>query len=59
MTAISHAQITPVLATKKSYHATTLVTAALFAVALIIIVGAHAFFGGPGPINPDLVIAYP
>jgi hypothetical protein len=57
---IGHARrITPVLATKKSYDA-ILVSAGLLAVALviIIIIGANAFAGGPGPIDPDLVIAY-
>jgi hypothetical protein len=56
---IGHARrITPVLATKKSYDA-ILVSAGLLAGALVIIIGANAFAGGPGPINPDLVIAYP
>jgi hypothetical protein len=56
--AISHAHITSIHATERLYNAATLVTAALFAAALII-VAAHAFLGGPGPINPDLVLAYP
>jgi hypothetical protein len=57
--AIGHARITPIRVSEKSNDVSILVSAGLLAVALVIILVAGAFSGGPGPINPDLVIAYP
>jgi hypothetical protein len=57
--AIGHAQITPIRGSEKWNDVSILVSAGLLAVALVIILGAGAFSGGAGPINPDLVIAYP
>jgi hypothetical protein len=57
--AVGHAQIASIRNPDKSHDATILVSAGLLAIALVIILGAKTFPGSPGPINPDLVIAYP
>jgi hypothetical protein len=57
--AVGNAQITSIRAWKKSYDAAVLVSFALFTIGVVVVLGASAFSGGPGQINPDLVIAYP
>jgi hypothetical protein len=56
---LSHSSRATIRKSEKSYDCAILVSVALLAIGLIIVLGAARFPGATDPINPDLVIAYP
>jgi hypothetical protein len=56
---LSHSSRVTIRKSEKSYDCAILVSVALFAIGLIIVLGTARFHGATEPINPDLVIAYP